>query len=123
MNQHPQAPSPRRSDTPMFALGDMFDAGNTRQHPQYDSLIRACRSLPPIRTAVVHPCDENSISAAMAASVGKLIEPVLVGPETRIRALATTLGFDLANVQLVSTPPDHRRHPRWTVGAGQCDQS
>jgi phosphate acetyltransferase len=83
------------------------DAGNTRQHPQYDSLIRACRSLPPIRTAVVHPCDENSLAAAMAAAVGKLIEPVLAGPKIRIRELAARLHFDLTTVQLVNTPHSH----------------
>jgi phosphate acetyltransferase len=104
MNQRSQIPSQRLTDTSAFAPGDISGAGDTRQHPQYDSLIRACRSLAPIRTAVVHPCDESSLAAAMAATVGKLIEPVLVGPETRIRELAARLGFDLTNVQLVGAP-------------------
>jgi phosphate acetyltransferase len=43
----------------------------------------------------------------MAAAIGKLIEPVLVGPETRIRELAARLHFDLTNVQLVGTPHSH----------------
>jgi phosphate acetyltransferase len=95
------------SDISAFAAMDTSDAGEARHHPQYDSLIRACRSLPPIRTAVVHPCDESSLAAAMAAAVGKLIEPVLVGPESRIRGLAAAMHFDLTNVKLVDAPHSH----------------
>jgi phosphate acetyltransferase len=43
----------------------------------------------------------------MAAAIGKLIEPVLVGPETRIRQIAAKLHFDLTNIQLVNTPHSH----------------
>jgi len=83
------------------------DADETREHRQYESLIRACRAIPPLRTAVVHPCDESSLEAAKAAAIGKLIEPVLVGPEGRIRELATRLHFDLTHIELVNTPHSH----------------
>lgn len=43
----------------------------------------------------------------MAAAIGKLIEPVLVGPETRIREIASQLRFDITNVELVNTPHSH----------------
>ena len=36
--------------------------------------------------AVVHPCDELSLSAAMDAQAAGLIEPVLFGPRERIEA-------------------------------------
>ena len=107
MTQRSEAPLYRRPDPSSFAPRDISDVDDTRQHPQYDSLIRACRSLPPIRTAVVHPCDDSSLAATKAAAIGRLIEPVLVGPETRIRELAATLHFDLTNVQLVNTPHSH----------------
>jgi phosphate acetyltransferase len=107
MTQRAEAPLYRRPDPSSFAPRDASDVDDTRQHPQYDSLIRACRSLPPIRTAVVHPCDDSSLAATKAAAIGRLIEPVLVGPETRIRELAATLHFDLTNVQLVNTPHSH----------------
>jgi phosphate acetyltransferase len=107
MTQRAEAPLYRRPDPSSFAPRDASDVDDTRQHPQYDSLIRACRSLPPIRTAVVHPYDDSSLAATKAAAIGRLIEPVLVGPETRIRELAATLHFDLANVQLVNTPHSH----------------
>jgi phosphate acetyltransferase len=83
------------------------EAEALRPHLQYESLIRACRGLPPIRTAIVHPCDESSLEAARAAAIGKLIEPVLVGPEKRIRELAAKMQFDLTNVELVPTAHSH----------------
>jgi len=92
------------SDFPEACANAALQSQDGRSHPQYEWLIRACRSIPPIRTAVVHPCDPSSLEAAIAATVGKLIEPVLVGPETRIRELASKLGFDIANVQLVDAP-------------------
>jgi phosphate acetyltransferase len=81
------------------------DDGSYRRH--YDALIGACQGLLPIRTAVVHPCDENSLRAALGAASAKLIEPVLVGPESRIRELANMLQLDLSQCQLVGTPHSH----------------
>jgi phosphate acetyltransferase len=74
---------------------------------QYDSLIQSCRTLPPLRTAVVHPCDDSSLEAAVAAAVGKIIEPVLVGPSGRIRELAARLHYDLTHVELIDAPHSH----------------
>lgn len=94
-------------DSVGVAAAGMPDSDYTRQHTQYDSLIRACRTIAPLRTAVVHPCDESALEAAKAAAIGKLIEPVLVGPEARIRELAAKLHFDLTHVELVKAPHSH----------------
>jgi len=32
-----------------------------REHEKYERLIARCKSLPPARTAVAHPCDESSL--------------------------------------------------------------
>jgi phosphate acetyltransferase len=81
--------------------------GDARKHEKYDALIHACQPLAPIRTVVVHPCDESSLSGVMHAAASKLIQPVLVGPEVRIRALAASLHLDLAGLQIVDTPHSH----------------
>lgn len=94
-------------DSAGIAAALLQDPGETRQHAQYESLLLACRGIPPIRTAIVHPCDESSLEAAKGAAIGKLIEPVLVGPEMRIRDLAAKLHFDLTHVELVNTPHSH----------------
>ena len=78
-----------------------------RRHEKYDRLIYACHALAPVRTVVVHPCDETSLRGAVEAAEAKIIKPVLVGPEARIRALAASFGLDLTDLQLVDTPHSH----------------
>ncbi len=78
-----------------------------RKHEKYDALIRACAALPPVRTAVAHPCDEISLRALTAAAAAKLIRPLLVGPQARIRALAGSLQLDLTGMPLVDAPHSH----------------
>ncbi len=78
-----------------------------RRHEKYDALIYACHALAPVRTAVAHPCDETSLRGAVEAAEAKIIKPVLVGPEARIRALAASGGLDLTGLQLVDTPHSH----------------
>jgi phosphate acetyltransferase len=78
-----------------------------RKHEKYDALICASQALPPIRTAVVHPCDESSLTAAIGAAGAGIIYPILVGPEARIKALAGTLHLDLNPYPLVDTPHSH----------------
>jgi phosphate acetyltransferase len=56
--------------------------------------------------AVVAPTTDVALSGAMAAAGAGLIEPILVGDEGAIRALATTLGIDLANVRIVQATDD-----------------
>jgi phosphate acetyltransferase len=71
-----------------------------------DILARAA-GFAPLRTAVVHPCDAASLGGAIAAARLGLIEPVLVGPEARIRAAAEAAGLDIAGVELVPTEHSH----------------
>ena len=52
---------------------------------RYRQLIDATRSMKPLRTAVVHPVDEASLTGAVEAAREELIEPVLIGPEAKIR--------------------------------------
>src|SRR5271166_4509032 len=78
-----------------------------RKHEKYAALLRACHGLPPVRTAVAHPCDEISLSAVVAAAHAKLIVPLLIGPASRIRALAASLHLELTGLQLVDVPHSH----------------
>ncbi len=79
----------------------------SRQHEKYDRLLAAAKELPPLRTAVVHPCDEPSLAGAVKAAVIGLIAPVLVGPAGRIRVLAARLGLDISPFDLIDTPHSH----------------
>jgi phosphate acetyltransferase len=72
--------------TKLLALGDKLEA---------------------VRCAVVHPCDAGSLSGAMDAARHGLIVPVLIGPEVRIRHVATEAGIDLTGVEMISVAHSH----------------
>ena len=59
---------------------------------RFARLIEATRPLDPIPAAVVHPVDGRSLAGAAQAARETLIEPILVGPEAKIRAAAQDAG-------------------------------
>lgn len=61
----------------------------------------------PVRTAVVHPVDARSLGGALAAAAAKLITPVLVGPDAKIKAAAEAIDADLSGLELIDTPHSH----------------
>ena len=79
--------------------------GVSRRHHQ--ELLARAKGLVPLRTAVVHPVDANSLLGAIEAAQAKLIVPVLVGPEGRIRAAARQTDVDLTAYELVPTEHSH----------------
>jgi phosphotransacetylase len=80
-------------------------SGMGGQH--YQQLLEKTNGLEPIRTAVVHPVDKVSLGGAMEAARQRLIIPVLVGPEVKIRAAAVEAGIDLAGCECVWTGHSH----------------
>ena len=95
----------------------------SRKHEKYDALIYSCCALAPVRTAVAHPCDEPSLASALGAARAKIIKPILVGPEAKIRALAASRSLDLAGLQLVDTSNSHSTAEKAVelVRAGEAD--
>jgi phosphate acetyltransferase len=61
----------------------------------------------PVRCAVVHPCDAASLGGALAAAESGLIDPVLVGPEAKIRTVAVAAGLDISPFELVPVEHSH----------------
>jgi len=86
-------------------------------------VITEARALEPIRTAVVHPVDRNALLGSLDAARAGLIVPVLVGPEPRIRAVASAEGVDLAPYRLVPTRHSHEAAERAValVRAGEVE--
>lgn len=74
---------------------------------QYQRLIAQTKGLEPIKMAIVHPVDVNALRGAVDAAKAGLIEPVLVGPEYKIRQVAEAEGIDLTSYRLVSTDHSH----------------
>lgn len=78
-----------------------------RRNDVFARLFRQCEGLPAVVCAVVHPCDRESLAGALEAAQHGLIEPVLVGPQAKIRAVATEAGWDLSPYRLVDTEHSH----------------
>lgn len=74
---------------------------------RYRQLIEATREIEPLRMAVVHPCDELSLAGALEAKSQGLIDPVLVGPDAKVRKAAAEAGRSLDGIELVDVPHSH----------------
>lgn len=70
-------------------------------------LPELARATGAIRVAIVHPCDEPSLAAAVAARDAGLIHPVLVAPRAKIDAIAEAHGLDLADLLIEDVPHSH----------------
>lgn len=73
----------------------------------FSRLIARCDKLPPLSTAVVHPVDPESLRGAVMAWRRKLILPVLVGPEARIRRAAAEAGVSIRKFRIIATEHSH----------------
>jgi phosphate acetyltransferase/phosphate butyryltransferase len=78
-----------------------------RKGRHYRQMLAQCHGLAPIKTAVVHPVDMVSLQGAIEAAKAKLIVPVLVGPEKKIRAAADQAQADLTPFEIVATEHSH----------------
>ena len=78
-----------------------------KQTEAFARLIARNEKLPPLPTAVVHPCDPESLRGAFMAWRRKLIRPVLVGPEAKIRRAAAEARVNLGGLPIVSTEHSH----------------
>jgi phosphate acetyltransferase len=73
-------------------------------HEKYQRLIDYCKTLPPLPTAVAHPCDASSLGGAVAAAQMGLIAPILCGPAARIEAVAQQEGIPIGDYEIVDAP-------------------
>jgi len=85
-------------------------------------LIDEAKAHGPLAMAVVHPSDTASLLGAVRAAEAGLIEPVLVGPEAKIRQAAETAKLDISGYRLESTEHSHAAAERAVqlVGAGEA---
>jgi len=74
---------------------------------RYDRLVRAAKRLPPVTTAVAHPCDKISIEGVVEAAQLGLIAPILVGPPARICEAAQQAEADITGFPLEASEHSH----------------
>src|SRR5678816_4573335 len=78
-----------------------------RTHEKYERLVKAAQQLPPMTTAIVHPCDDVSLESAVEAAKLNLIVPILVGPSARIKEVAAHAELDISRFEIVDSAHSH----------------
>ncbi len=74
---------------------------------RYESIVAQARALPPLSAAIVHPCSPEAILAAIEIRDEGLLQPILVGPEAKIRAAAEKAGVTLDGIAIEPAPHSH----------------
>ena len=94
--------------TTLEAFPPVASAGaGVAPHTRFQQYLDEARSSPPMRTAVVHPCSDEAIAAAIEARDEGLLEPVLVGPEHKIRQAAEAAGVSLDGIEIETVEHSH----------------
>lgn len=78
-----------------------------RRHDRYDAFVKQARSGPAVRAAIVHPCSPEAILAAMEVRQQGLLDPLLIGPEAKIRSAAEAAQVSLDGVTIEAAPHSH----------------
>jgi phosphate acetyltransferase len=78
-----------------------------RRTNKFAELLKRCEKLEPVTCVIAHPCDRDSLAGPLEAAKLGLIDPVLVGPEAKIRAVADAEKLDLSSCRIVPTEHSH----------------
>lgn len=89
----------KRIDLPNVTISDKY--------ARLQALVARAKGLAAIDMAVAHPCDKESLKGALMAAEAGLIDPILIGPEAKIRAIAEEHGFDLKLHRIVNVKHSH----------------
>jgi phosphate acetyltransferase len=88
----------------MIRKAEVSRLRDTDNQDKYERLLAATRGLEPLSTAVAYPCEEGVLQAVVDGAQARLIAPILVGPEERIRSLANKAGINVAQFEIVDAP-------------------
>jgi phosphotransacetylase len=65
----------------------------------FHQFIERCKNLPAVKTAVVWPLSEPALQGAVEAAEADIIDPIMVGPSEKIKALAAKMGLNVAKYE------------------------
>jgi len=75
----------------------------TPEHNYEQWLMAKVADMKPLKVAVVHPVDILSLTGAIEAAKAGIIEPILVGPEAKIRKTAEDAHIDISDYKIFPT--------------------
>jgi len=77
------------------------------RHDRYEDFVKEARSRPTLRAAIVHPCSPEAILGAVEVREEGLLEPLLIGPEAKIRAAAEAAQVSLDGIAIEAVEHSH----------------
>jgi phosphotransacetylase/acyl dehydratase len=94
-----------------------------QREDRFGRLLDKAAGLEAVPTAVVHPCSSDALIGPIQAAVRDLIEPVLVGPAAKIRAIAEAEDVDISPYPMIDVAHSHQAAERAVamVRAGEAD--
>lgn len=90
--------------------------------PHIQHLVERARMLPATPTAFVYPCDADSLQLALSGSFAGFVDPLLVGPEGRIRDTADRAGLDISRIPVRPTEDSPRDAAAAAVACARAGQ-
>jgi phosphate acetyltransferase len=110
-NNHVNKPAPQRRALEVIHMGDLATLAEAValdplvDHPAdfhvFHQFIERCKNLPAVTTAVVWPLSDVAMKGTVEAEQAGLIEPTLIGPSDRMKALAEKIGVDISSYPVV----------------------
>jgi phosphate acetyltransferase len=88
-------------------MSDTIIHADGRPHEKFERLVQRAQQCATVTTAVAHPCDDASLEGAVEAARLRLITPILVGPEAKIRDVAGKAGIDISAFEIVNSAHSH----------------
>ena len=103
--------------------GSPYAAMQLHRKTAFKRLIDYVKDWERIPVAVCHPCSSEALKGAIDAAEAGLIDPVLVGPEAKIRALADSLNMNIQPYRLVDALHSHDSASKAVAlcRSGECD--
>lgn len=69
-----------------------------------DTFMAKCKTLPKINVAAVYPCSEDALKGAIEAAELGLIQPILIGPKSKIDKIAKEFNVAIDKYELIDMP-------------------
>ena len=78
-----------------------------QEDDRFRELLEKAKALHALRVAIVHPCSPEAIGAAVEIRNTGLFDPLLIGPEAKIRAAADAAQVSLDGITIESVEHSH----------------
>ena len=78
-----------------------------RRQDRYEAFVKMARERPPLRAGIVFPCSSEAILGAVEVQREGLLDPLLIGPEDKIRAAAEQAQVSLEGIPIEPAAHSH----------------